>query len=85
MPKLINVETDPIEAAAKKAKIKQSAMRQAKIERDERNGKGYISKSVRVKDDGEEEYGSDLEDEEFDSDEMYYDSEEEELAERADR
>ena len=81
------IEYDPVEAAAKAAKIKQKAMFEAKKEREARSGKNYVSKSVRFKDDKEdEEYGavegSDMEDEEFDENEMLYDSEEEDMAER---
>jgi len=89
MPQLIQVEDDPVEAAAKKEKMKQQAMRDARIARDERNGKGYISKSVRFREtsDDENEYGEadDMEDEEFDSEDLCYDSEEEAEAERKDR
>jgi len=63
-------------------------MFEAKREREAKQGKNYVSKSVRFKEDEEQddEYGSiqgsDLEDEEFDEDEMLYDSEEEDKAER---
>jgi len=82
------IELDSVEAAAKAAKIKQKAMFDAKKEREAKQGKNYVSKSVRFKEDEEEdnEYGSiegsDLEDEEFDENEMLYDSEEEDKAER---
>lgn len=82
------IEYDPVEAAAKAAKIKQKAMFEAKREREARQGKNYVSKSVRFKEDEEEDgdygsiQGSDLEDEEFDENEMLYDSEEEDRAER---
>lgn len=84
------IEFDPVEAAAKAAKMKQIAMYEAKKERD-RQGKNYVSKSVRFREDvdneeGAEEYGSvegsDMEDEEFDENEMLYDSEEEDDQER---
>jgi hypothetical protein len=77
---------DPIEAAAMKAKMKQEKMREARKQRELQQQPGYISKSVtiggkampelenEVRDD--QSY-DDLEDEEFDSDAMMYDSEEE--------
>ena len=54
------IELDPVEAAAKAAKIKQKAMFEAKREREAKQGKNYVSKSVRFKEDEEQddEYGS---------------------------
>ena len=78
------VEEDFVEAAAKKAKIKQKAMRQKRKEREAENGDEELSKKrVRFVNDEEEELNSDDELEEgSDSDEIVYDSEEEDEAQR---
>ena len=82
MPDLIQVEDDPIEAAALKAKMQQKRMREAKLQRDERLNPGYISKSVRFRDTEDQEYG---EEDAYDSADMCYDSEEEDIEERKER
>ena len=65
---------DPLEAAALRAKLKQQKMREARADREASKRDGFISKSVKFRDD--EEPNSE-DDEFYDSDAMVYDSEEE--------
>jgi hypothetical protein len=80
IPGYIRPIEDPLEAATLKAKIKQQKMRAARLEREAAKQDGYISKSIKFKDENGNEVGEDLgseEDEFYDSDAMVYDSEEE--------
>ena len=84
VPELVDVEEDPLEAAAKKAKIKQKAMRERRKAREaEDSDEDAAQKRVRFIDG--EQLPSDEEDVDHagtDSDEMVYDSEEEDDAEK---
>lgn len=80
-PELVGAQEDFVEAAKLKAKLKQKAMREKKLAREE-DDEDATQKRVRFVDDVE--VGSE-EDEDFDamdSEEMVYDSEEEDHAER---
>ena len=78
------IEEDFVLAAKKKAKIKQKAMREKRREREAAEGDEELAKKrVRFVNDEEEELGSeDLQDDGSDSDDILYDSEEEDYAQR---
>ena len=79
VPDLVEVEDDFVEAAAKKAKLKQAAMRERRRAREEQDEE-LKKKRVRFLNDVEQDGGSDEDAE--DSDAIVYDSEEEDLEEK---
>ena len=83
-PDLVDIENDPLEAAVKRAKIKQQALKERRRKREKEEDEAEGRKRVRFVDDVEVEEGSGLESEEMgeNSDDLMYDSEEEEKEEQ---
>jgi len=79
VPDLVAIEEDPLDAAAVKAKLKQKEMRERRKQR-EADDPELKQKRVRFVNDEEQSEGSD--DDAIDSEDILYDSEEEELEEQ---
>ena len=80
-PDLVAVEDDFVEAAVLKAKLKQKAMRERKLAREDGDEEA-AKKRVRWIDDEQVESDNGDDDDGLDSEELVYDSEEEDKAEQ---